>query len=51
VAALQSNLTSLIEALNRARPATAKGIYLRKLSLSSTMGAGLKVDSASLTAA
>lgn len=50
VEALKSNLTSLIEALNRARPATAKGIYLRKLSLSSTMGAGLKVDSASLTA-
>jgi large subunit ribosomal protein L1 len=51
VEALKSNLTSLIEALNRARPATAKGIYLRKLSLSSTMGAGLKIDAASLTAA
>jgi large subunit ribosomal protein L1 len=50
VEALRSNLVSLIDALNRARPASAKGIYLRKLSVSSTMGAGLKIDQASLTA-
>jgi large subunit ribosomal protein L1 len=50
VDALKLNLTTLIEALNRARPATAKGVYLRKLAISSTMGAGVKVDSASLTA-
>lgn len=50
VESLQSNLLALIEALNKARPATSKGIYLRKLSVSSTMGAGLKVDQASLAA-
>ena len=50
VDALKTNLSSLIEALNRARPATAKGIYLRKLSVSSTMGTGLKIDVPSLTA-
>jgi large subunit ribosomal protein L1 len=50
VAALQSNLLALIEALNKARPASSKGIYLRKLSVSSTMGAGVKVDQASLSA-
>lgn len=50
VDALQTNLMALIDALNKARPATAKGIYLRKLSVSSTMGAGIKVDQASLTA-
>ena len=50
VDALKTNLTSLIEALNRARPATAKGIYLRKLSVSSTMGTGLKIDLPSLSA-
>jgi large subunit ribosomal protein L1 len=51
VASLQSNLLALIEALNKARPASSKGIYLRKLSVSSTMGAGVKVDQASLSAA
>jgi large subunit ribosomal protein L1 len=49
VEALKSNLVTLIDALNRARPANAKGIYLRKLSVSSTMGAGLKIDQTSLT--
>jgi large subunit ribosomal protein L1 len=50
VASLQTNLLALIDALNKARPASSKGIYLRKLSVSSTMGAGLKVDQASLSA-
>ena len=50
VSALQTNLVALIEALNKARPASSKGIYLRKLSVSSTMGAGVKVDQASLAA-
>ncbi len=50
VDALRTNLVALIEALNRAKPATSKGIYLRKLSVSSTMGAGVRVDSASVTA-
>ena len=48
VDALKINLVALIEALNRAKPATSKGIYLRKLSVSSTMGAGVKVDQASI---
>jgi large subunit ribosomal protein L1 len=48
--ALHANLQALIEALNKARPAAAKGIYLRKISLSSTMGPGVRVDTASLQA-
>jgi large subunit ribosomal protein L1 len=48
--ALQENLRALIEALNKAKPANAKGIYLKKISLSSTMGPGVRVDQASLTA-
>jgi len=50
VEALQANLTTLIEALNKSKPASTKGIYLRKLSVSSTMGAGVKVDHTSLLA-
>jgi len=49
--ALQSNLLALIEALNRARPTNAKGVYLRKVALSSTMGVGVRVDTQSLSAA
>jgi large subunit ribosomal protein L1 len=48
VEALKTNLVALIEALNRAKPASSKGIYLRKLSVSSTMGTGLRVDQASV---
>ena len=47
---LQQNLTALIEALNKSKPTTSKGIYLRKLSVSSTMGLGVRVDLASLAA-
>ncbi|MFZ1180442.1 MAG: 50S ribosomal protein L1 [Herbaspirillum sp.] len=49
-AELKSNLVALIDALNKARPATSKGVYLRKVSLSSTMGAGVRVDQATLLA-
>jgi len=49
--ALQSNLLALIEALNRARPTNAKGVYLRKVALSSTMGVGVRVDTQSLSTA
>jgi large subunit ribosomal protein L1 len=49
VDALQENLSALIAAVNKAKPATSKGIYLRKVSLSSTMGAGIRVDHTSLT--
>lgn len=47
---LQTNLNALIDALNKARPAAAKGIYLRKVAVSSTMGGGARVEIASLTA-
>ncbi|MBS1188098.1 MAG: ribosomal protein [Burkholderiaceae bacterium] len=46
--ALKSNLVALIDALNKAKPASSKGLYLRKVSLSSTMGAGVRVDQATL---
>lgn len=46
--ALKQNLGALIDALNKARPASAKGIYLRKVSLSSTMGVGVRVDPSTL---
>lgn len=48
--ALQQNLSALLEALHKAKPASSKGQYLRKISLSSTMGAGVRVDQASLAA-
>jgi len=47
---LQQNLAALIDALNKARPAAAKGIYLRKVAVSSTMGAGARVEIATLSA-
>jgi large subunit ribosomal protein L1 len=46
---LKTNLLALIEALNKARPQGTKGIYLKKVSVSSTMGVGVRVDTASLT--
>lgn len=48
--ALCENLKALLEALNRAKPATSKGVYLQKLSVSSTMGPGIRVDIASVNA-
>jgi large subunit ribosomal protein L1 len=48
--ALKQNLLALIDALNKAKPAGAKGVYLRKLAVSSTMGPGVRVDIASLNA-
>ncbi|HEX2605289.1 MAG TPA: 50S ribosomal protein L1 [Oxalicibacterium sp.] len=48
--ALKSNLLALLDALNKAKPATSKGVYLRKISLSSTMGAGVRVDQTTLAA-
>ena len=47
---LRDNLAALVEALNRSRPANTKGIFLKKVSVSSTMGMGVKVDPASLSA-
>jgi large subunit ribosomal protein L1 len=45
---LRENMLALIEALNKARPAAAKGVYLKKVSLSSTMGVGIRVEQSSL---
>jgi len=45
---LQGNLAALLDALAKAKPASAKGIFLKKVSISSTMGAGVRVDQASV---
>jgi large subunit ribosomal protein L1 len=47
---LKDNLAAMIEALNKAKPASSKGIYLRKVAVSSTMGIGVRVDTSSITA-
>ena len=47
--ALFENLKALVDALNKAKPAASKGIYLQKLSVSSTMGPGVRVDVASVS--
>jgi len=47
---LRANLVALIDALNKAMPATSKGVFVRKVSLSSTMGIGVRIDQASLNA-
>lgn len=48
--AIKENLEALIADLKKAKPASAKGIYLKKISLSTTMGPGLAIDIASLEA-
>jgi large subunit ribosomal protein L1 len=50
VDALRENLLVLVDALNKAKPAGAKGMYLKKISVSSTMGIGVRVDQTSLSA-
>ena len=45
---LQGNLAALLEALTKAKPAASKGVFLKKLSISSTMGAGVRVDQATV---
>lgn len=45
---LRDNLTALLDALNKSKPTSSKGIYLKKLSLSSTMGPGVRIDMTSL---
>jgi len=47
---LRDNLGALLDALNKSKPASTKGIFLKKVSVSSTMGLGVKVDPASLSA-
>jgi large subunit ribosomal protein L1 len=48
---LKANLTAFIDALVKAKPSGAKGKYVEKIALSSTMGKGVKVDVATATAA
>jgi large subunit ribosomal protein L1 len=48
--ALLLNIRALVDALNKAKPSGAKGTYVKKISLSSTMGPGVKIDMASLNA-
>jgi len=44
VDALAENFEALIAAINKAKPASTKGIYLKKVSVSSTMGVGIRID-------
>jgi len=48
--ALKENFLALMDALNKSRPSGTKGIYLKKVSVSSTMGPGVRVDQGSLGA-
>ncbi len=50
-AKLKGNLAALLEALNKLKPASSKGVYLRKVAVSSTMGVGVRVDVGSINAA
>ena len=45
---IQENLEALLEALKKAKPSSAKGTYIKKISLSTTMGAGVSLDKASV---
>jgi large subunit ribosomal protein L1 len=45
---LQANLAALVDALSKAKPASTKGVFLKKISVSSTMGAGVRIDQASI---
>jgi large subunit ribosomal protein L1 len=47
---LENNLKALVDALVKAKPATSKGQYLRKVAVSATMGPGVRVDQATLQA-
>ncbi|TDR80311.1 50S ribosomal protein L1 [Paludibacterium purpuratum] len=49
-AALRENLSALIDALQKAKPAAAKGQYLKKAAVSSTMGVGVRIDTSSFSA-
>lgn len=46
---LKSNINTLIDALIKVKPASSKGVYIRKISLSSTMGAGVRIDQTTLS--
>ncbi len=44
--ALEANVVAFVDALNKAKPSGAKGTYVKRIALSSTMGPGIKVDPA-----
>ena len=46
---IQKNVEALLEDLNRNKPSSSKGIFIKKISLSSTMGAGIEIDLSSLS--
>ncbi|PTQ79131.1 50S ribosomal protein L1 [Nitrosomonas ureae] len=46
--ALKQNLRTLVDALNKSRPISSKGVYLRRVSVSSTMGVGVRIDQTSI---
>jgi large subunit ribosomal protein L1 len=46
--ALKENLLSLVAALNKVKPAASKGVFLKKVTLSTTMGPGIRLDSSAL---
>jgi large subunit ribosomal protein L1 len=48
IGALKENLGALLADLNKAKPASAKGVYMKKVSVSTTMGPGLQIDQATL---
>jgi len=48
VRAIKENLEALLGDLRKAKPATSKGVYLKKITLSTTMGPGLVIDQSSL---
>ena len=50
VEALRENLGALVDALQMAKPAASKGVYLKKIAVSSTMGVGVRVDQVTLVA-
>jgi large subunit ribosomal protein L1 len=45
---LSGNLIALVDAISKAKPASSKGVYLKKISLSSTMGPGIRIDQATI---
>ncbi|MBU6437412.1 MAG: 50S ribosomal protein L1, partial [Betaproteobacteria bacterium] len=50
VPALKQNLAALIDALQKAKPSASKGIYLKKVAVSSTMGIGVRVEASTINA-
>src|SRR5260370_4672839 len=48
---LQDNVNAILDTIIRAKPSTAKGVYLKGVSISTTMGPGIKLDAAAITAA